>query len=645
MPDINRSEQPLKICCLGSDRTVIYAADELNRCLSQMIKSKINEDVKGFADEDINNSICVGLFSAMPFVQVPSVADPNMDDAIVIDVRSGKGYITGINPRSVLLAVYRYLTELGCRWVRPGADGEYIPELTNLPDVHVSETPSYRHRGVCIEGAVSYEHVRDMVEWIPKTGFNGYFTQFREAHTFFDRWYSHQGNPLMEGHPLSIEDARKYTASLVEEIRKRGLLYHAVGHGWTCEPFGIPGLGWDDRVYDVPEESVQYLAQVNGVRELWYGVPLNTNLCYSNPKVREIVTDEIVRYAGDNPAVDILHFWLADGSNNNCECDECVKARPSDFYVQMLNLLDEKLTEKNIDTKIVFLIYVDLLWEPIQDRIENPDRFILMFAPITRTYSHSFETSDKDVELPPYNRNKLEFPRDVDISVGFLKAWQKQFPGDSFDFDYHLMWDHYNDPGHIYISDMINQDMKALRDIGLNGYVSCQVQRVFLPTGLPMVAMGRTLWNTALGFDEIASDYFNSAFGPDGAKCRAYLEKVSELFDPVYLRGEKPGTEVEAAVKFHAAQETIKGFIPVIEKNQACENPCWRKSWEYLRHHADIYTLLAKAHEARALGDVDGASYTWNAVTQLVREREPILHPVLDVQLFQQVTGGKLRLG
>jgi hypothetical protein len=206
-------------------------------------------------------------------------------------------------------------------------------------------------------------------------------------------------------------------------MKKRGMIFHGVGHGWTCEPFGIPGLGWDDQIYHVPPESVQYLAMVNGKRELWHGVPLNTNLCYSNQIVRDLVTDEIVKYAEDHSATDILHFWLADGSNNNCECDECIKQRPSDFYVQMLNELDAKLTAKGISTKVVFLIYVDLLWPPISNRIENPDRFILMFAPITRTYSESFKPGDTLPEIPSYERNKLEFPKDVDKSVAFLKAW------------------------------------------------------------------------------------------------------------------------------------------------------------------------------------------------------------------------------
>jgi len=169
----------------------------------------------------------------------------------------------------------------------------------------------------------------------------------------------------------------------------------------------------------------------------------------------------------------------------------------------MLNELDRLLTSEGIDTKIVFLIYVDLLWPPKTERIENSDRFILMFAPITRSYSDTYRTGYGEAHISEYRRNQLSFPRNIDENVSFLKAWQKIFTGDSFDFDYHLMWAHYSDPGYFDISRIIYEDIRNLKNIGLNGLISCQIQRVFFPTGLPVYVMAHTLWNDSLCFGNI----------------------------------------------------------------------------------------------------------------------------------------------
>ncbi len=645
----------IRINCIGEHQTVRYAAGELAKYLSRMTGTDPSVNI-GRSDEGIN----VGLASDLG-VEMPRVADPVVDDAVGIDVKGGKGYVAGNNPRSVLLAVYRYLTELGCRWVRPGADGELIPALSGLPDVRLAETPSYRHRGLCIEGAVSVEHVCDTIDWLPKVGMNGYFIQFREGHTFFDRWYAHENNPLMESKPISIDQAREYTAQAVEEIKKRDLLYHGVGHGWTCEPFGISGLGWVKYEGEVPEESVKYLAEVNGKRELWGGIALNTNLCYGNPEARRIVITEIADYAEAHPQIDIMHFWLADGVNNHCECELCRDHRPADLYVRMLNELDELLTSRGLSTRIVFLIYVDLLWPPLEERFANPERFILMFAPITRTYSTPFvgegSSCDRGWEvaptasvhrgwkplLPEFRRNKLEFPKSVDANVAFLRAWQQLFSGDSFDFDYHFMWDHMHDPGYTQTAQIVGLDMRGLRDLGLNGLSSCQVQRAYFPTGLPMTVMARTLWNRDLSFDEIAGDYFESAFGPDGAVCREYMAKLTELFDPVYMRGEKTVVDPEAAERLSRIPDVVREFLPVIERNTSSDNACRAKSWEYLRYHAGVCTLLAKALEARARDDKETALAEWERTKRFVQENEPVLHPVLDVWNFVNVGGWKFR--
>ncbi|HPX39127.1 MAG TPA: DUF4838 domain-containing protein, partial [Candidatus Hydrogenedentes bacterium] len=338
--------QRLAIRVISEDPVIQFAAEELKHYLARATGREVAVDTAAA------EGLVLGLMADLPGVPAPGVANPELDDAIHIDTRGASGIVAGINPRSVLLAVYRYLTELGCRWVRPGDDGAYVPSLEQLGDVRVSETPSYRHRGVCIEGAVSYEHVRDMVDWLPKLGFNGYFIQFREAHTFFDRWYRHTGNPKQAGEALPVEKAREYTEQLEKEIKRRGLLYHKVGHGWTCEPFGIPGLGWEEEARSAPPEVAKYLAEVRGKRDFWKGVALNTNLCYSNPEVRRIIVEAVVAYAREHPAIDYIHFWLADGTNNNCECAQCVRARPSDFYVMMLNELDRRLSEAGLATRI-----------------------------------------------------------------------------------------------------------------------------------------------------------------------------------------------------------------------------------------------------------------------------------------------------
>ena len=49
-----------------------------------------------------------------------------IDDVCDVDIKNLSGYIAGSNERSVLMGVYKYFKSVGCRWVRPGDDGEYI---------------------------------------------------------------------------------------------------------------------------------------------------------------------------------------------------------------------------------------------------------------------------------------------------------------------------------------------------------------------------------------------------------------------------------------------------------------------------------------------------------------------------------------
>jgi hypothetical protein len=638
---------PPTIYPIGDNPTIQYAALELQKYLQRMLERSVPIQTEMAFDPPAQSALWLGTGQDFPQIQLPTLAS-DLDDLVYIDVENGYGIIAGANPRSVLLAVYRFLTAVGCRWVRPRPDGEYLPHrmLEDL-SAHLQEKPSYRHRAICIEGAVSLENVLDIVEWAPKVGFSGYFHQFREGHTFFDRWYSRWFNPSKPKEKISVEQARQFTRKIEDELERRGMVYHAVGHGWTTEAYGIPGLGWDPVVQEWPEEVVNVLALVNGKRAMWWDIPLITSLCFSNPQVRRKIVDCVVDYLGEHPNIQALHLWLDDGFNNKCECENCTKLLPADFYVILLNDLAERLDQIGYTNKIVFLAYADMLWPPEIERIKHNDRFIFMFAPITRSYRKPLAPENKEYPLPPFLRNKLIFSDNNDEQLAFLRGWQKIFQGDSFIFEYHLVQGgvYTNDPDHLFMARLLHQDIQNLRSLGLDGMVSCQFLRVFFPTGLPMYVMGKTLWDETVTFEAIASDYFASAFGADGAVCCDYLSELGKLQDIVPLRRKDIPVDPAAAEKIAQAREIMVRFAPVIQRNLQAENTCHAQSWRYLQLHAEIMHCYLDVLSARAAGDQAAVLQRWEEMKETARRLEDDLQPVFDlyalISTYEEVFTGK----
>jgi len=626
----------IRLVQLGDSPVITFAVQEFVRYLkkmdAQLFVDVLTEDAVGQPRDGV---IYIGRDSAWADA-IPAVADPARDDAIAISVHGKSGYITGTNDRSVLLAVYRTLKALGCNWVRPGKEGERIPaRAIDTIEAEICEAASSRHRGVCIEGAVSYDNVLDMIDYIPKVGMNEYFIQFLVPGCFFERWYKHQDNPLSKAEDISREDIAAMTVALEREITRRGLGYHKTGHGWTCEPFGIDGSGWNaNKQYDISDEIRSYLAQIGGERALWRNVPLNTNLCYSNPTVRGKMTDAITDYCRKNPHIDILHFWLADGHNNHCECENCVKMRPADWYVTMLNELDEKLTAAGVPTKIVFLIYVDLLWEPVECRIQNPDRFILMFAPITRRFGQNYgESIVYDEELPPYTRNKLSMPNSLAQNLEHLRRWQAGFDGDSFAFDYHLWGAHLNDPGYEKAAQNLFCDMQDLKKIGLNGMVSCQIQRCFFPTALPFNMMASALWNAEGDFEAEALAYYRAAFGEDGDELHRHLAAVSDLFIMYYgpTAGEPDKLERGPyCTDYNALNDEIVAIRALVIRNAGRDDAC-RANWMNISYYCEYLRLFSLMLHARETGAKEEANHLCDQLIRFTREIENAVQPVLDV--------------
>lgn len=569
--------------------------------------------------------------------------DDQVLDHARYDQVGGKVTIVGNRPVALLIGLYQYLHDQGARFLRPGRANEVVPKpgMAMLQtEQHYDHTASYKHRGVCIEGADSLENIVDFIDWLPKNGFNSFFIQFANPYTFLKRWYSHQFNHSLTGKDLSNDEIREMSAKVDAEIAKRDLRHHRVGHGWTGEVLGYSSeFGWEDGK-KLPESKKSLVAEVNGKRDLIQGTPIFTNLDMSNSTVNQKMAQVIVDYARQHSEVDYLHVWLSDGDNNVCECDDCQKVLPSDQYVEFLNYLDEQLTAAGLNTKICFLLYHELLFAPESATIEHPERFVMMFAPISRTFEKSYADVDYAHGIPeptPYVRNHTTLPNSLEENLSFLFAWQKMFKGDSFVYDYPLGRAHYGDLGYMKISQIISRDVQYLSKLHLNGYISCQELRAGFPTTLPNYVMGRTLWDKSLSYQTLRDEYFKAAFGSRAHQVVDYLERISALSSSDYFNAIGPRVNANQAAHFTAIVDNMTKFLPEIQAGLAASTGVSHQNWRILDYHRQVFSRLAHALALQAGGHQQEAEQEWIEFEDAIKLHEPVFQQELDVYRITEV--------
>ena len=582
----------MNIKALNDHKTVVYAKEELIKYLTQM-SNEVNGNGK---------AIELGMFGDFKKIRQH---DNEKEDSFIINIKKGKGIIAGSNPRSVLYGVYKYLKELGCDWVRPGKDGEIVPvcDATKY-DVILSEKASYNYRGVCIAGSISIENVLDQIEWCAKMFFNRMFMELVDSSVFFESWYNHK-NPKRKLEGITKQKINEYMHTISEEISKRGMIFQKAGHGFMCEPFGIKVEDWGKTAGDgfvVPDETKEMLAEINGVRGLHRNTPMITNMCMSNSEARKRVVNYVVEYAKKNQDITEIHFWLADGYDNHCECEECKKALPTDFYIMLLNEIDEELTKEGIDTKIMALSYVELLWPPIKERLHNPDRFGIMFCPITRSNAVSYKMEDpykRELMLPEFKRNNIDWAMSAAENFAFLKEWQKLMPGftDFYEFSYHFYWRGVTDYGFYNTARNLFEDVVYLEKAGLDGMITCQPTKCYFPTGIGLYTYSKALWNKELDFEDVAKNFIKISFGEGWEFAHKYLQTLSETSE--YSEDRYPNDVPPKYVKKRCGW--IRDFIGETKADRekySGSNLVEQTSWAYLNEHAEFLMYFTKLLEA-----------------------------------------------
>ena len=627
----------LKIRKITSASPIDYAAEELKKYLRMMMPE--GGDISISYDPEAKDGFRLGLMQDFG-LDVSDAEDTELDDILYIDCDTDGGIIAGDNPRSVLLSVYEYLRQNGCRWLFPGVDGEYIP-MRDITPVRYRHKPTMRYRGWCNEGTEFQQCMLDAIELAPKLGLNVFMLEFRIPSGYYTRYYDHKFNDNNRApEPITMDTITQWKVQCEAEIARRGLQFHNIGHGWTVESFNIPGTERYDIIVDdsiIPDDKKDVFAMLGGKRGFNKGKPINTNYCMSNRRARKMVTDAVVEYARLHSNTDYLHVWLSDGTRCHCECDECRKKTPSDWYMIQLNEIDEELTRQGLRTRIVFISYVDTTWAPMTETIKNPDRFTLLIAPITRSYTETLPKEPSGVKTVPFELNKVNFPTSLEEYLLYFDEWKKGWSGSSISYEYHFWRQHYYELSGIYLARRIVEDVRVYKEKGLDGIIEDASQRGFFPTGLAFYTYARSQFDSSLSADEILEDYFSHAFGEDWRDFRDYLLEIADTVDYEYITKKKSADEKISPLYNPLHARELEKIPEIVERGRALIKKHYNSNYRIqtvsvrlLEHHADFVLKYAEAMVRKALGDDEGCKKHFEELVDMMGKKEVAIQSYFD---------------
>lgn len=639
---------------ITSNPVIDYAAEEMKKYLRMMMPEC--GDIKIAYAPDTSDGFRLGLMQDFG-LDVSDAEDTELDDILYMDCDEKGGIIAGDNPRSVLLSVYEYFRQNGCRWLMPGVDGEYIP-MQHIKPVKYRHVPSMRYRGWCNEGGEYQQCMLDAIEFAPKVGLNVFMLEFRIPMVYYGFYYDHRHNEENRAaEPVSPETVLQWKRQCEVEIAKRGLQFHDIGHGWNADSFGIDtslrASEGDNEKY-VSDEARQYLALIDGERKLNNNRPNYTNFCMSNDAARRKVVDYVVKYAKEHANSDYLHIWLADGYNNHCECEACKKKTPSDWYVILLNAIDEELTKQGLKTRLVFCAYVETAWAPVTEKLKNQKRFTLLLGPITRSYNYTLQKGNAQVKMIPYERNNITLPSSLEEYFAYFEEWKKMWKGSNLVYEYHFWRYQCYDLSGIEISRRISEDIKVYKEQGFHGIIEDGSQRSFFPTGLAFYTYARILYDMDLTPDEIAKDYFDTAFREAADKFYAYLTKLGSAFDFAYLakahfadESTRPSYRTEYLKALSSFDEIEAEGRALIREYYNFPHRFGTASVRLLENHLDYAAGIAKALLVKVNGDDEEASKLYHEFRVEFGKKEAAIEKYYDHYNFclayDSVFGAKSR--
>ena len=318
--------------------TVQYASEELQRALKKVSGTEL--PIIKNKSPGISNRIVIGDLSSNLIKEKASALKLAFSpiEEIAVHTLDGNLYLAGNTPRAALYAVYTFLQDqLDIRWLRPGPEGEYMPQLKSytLPELSVNKKPSFRYRGLHL----CYRHIDPEFEtWMARNFINIMRSDAGQRKTHQQR--------KMKGYHIMISN---HNAHLPASLFK-------------TDP--------------------ECFAELNGKRH-------NRQICMTNPKTKKLVAEQMKKWVRNNPELEILSVFPADNMDY-CMCKGCTAQDRSTTWFNFFRKICLDVREEFPKLKFSTIAYQGYLKAPKTD---------LSFAEIieycnhNRCYTHQLDSA------------------------------------------------------------------------------------------------------------------------------------------------------------------------------------------------------------------------------------------------------------
>ena len=521
-----RNLHTLFISPCGKDSTLEYAASELTRMLALC---GCTMETKEFPCS--HPAIMLGKPSG---TELP----PIRFDGFRLTVKGDSAAIEAPTEKGVLNAVYEFSERLGFRFLTPFPDGELIPEQPKeLADGTEIHQPRFPHRGIFIT---------PVAEEIPMADRLRFFAKLK---------YNVVRNPL----PFAGEEAL---------CRKLGIREETGGHGF-------PNLLDRKKFAEHPEYFRMFQPEdLGGKRQP------DSNMCVTNPEVREIVVKEFQKVLSEKQGFYALHCWADDlPAGGWCWCPSCRSYSPAAQNMLGMKLLCRAADAGNFPQRISVIAYHDTLFPDPQ--IPADPRMFLVWAPRERCYAHA-------INDPSCPRNAVHWKA--------LLTWKKKFAGidDSHTFEYYMDQLLFNGL-HPFTPDVILADMKAYLEAGIESHMTLQCAPCDIIPDINQQFFAKANWDADIteesflnwltddpalrDFQHRRANVFREVFAMCGHPMDIYLDyRLLPESNDEFSRG--------MAEKYHRGSEEIASAAEAL----SCNMPrgVWRKFAERLHRQAEF---------------------------------------------------------